>query len=201
MDEARAPMDGAQSGDAIPTEAVGEASEVLETDVVSACPDIDRRVMHDRGYDPLDDAIDMAFEKLWRSPPTPAPETDEAARIAAADPDKYIHSYFKQVGELTREAVFTDHHMKGLQRYRDDILRGDRMGRIRDVESQITTTQEEQDRLDAHISKLMRIVRSPRPEAASTEASCCASSNRSADVCCAPSTRPLPACNGDCVLQ
>lgn len=187
-------MNGAHSGD----EAAGDAAEVLEEEI-DACPEMDHRVFND----PLDDAIDLAFEKLWRSPAS-GKGMEEGTRVARDNPDKYIQNYFKQVGELTREAVFTGHHLRGLQRYRDDILRGDRMGRIREVESQITNTQEEQERLDEHISKLMRIVRSPRPPDVSTEGSCCASTERGSakeNVCCTSSTRPLPACNMDCVLQ
>merc|ERR1719247_3090230 len=156
-----------------------------------------------RGPDPLDEAIDTAFEKLWKGQPASTLLTGDAEKgVKVCDADSYIQQYFRRVGELTREAVFTEHHVRGLQRYRDDIQRGDRMGRLKDVEEQIMHGQEEEERLHSAITKLMRIVPSPRPPPP-TEAGCCAAGARESP-CCGENVvgqEVHEVCHGDCVVQ
>lgn len=109
----------------------------------------------------LDRALGIAFEKLWREqPPTLALEEENGGENAEvlSRIDGYLSNYFRRVAELNRECVYQGHQKRILQRMREDVIRGDRCGNVRDLDEKIQKADGDETLVQGEIAQMMRIL-------------------------------------------
>merc|ERR1719387_1578191 len=116
----------------------------------------------------LERVLAVAFDRIWRDRP-PSSIVEDPAQLECGDPqvqgtiDGYISRYFRKVAELSRESVYQAHQRQLLHRMREDIIRGDRCGNMRELDERIRRVELDDSTLRAEIANLMNIVDSNRP--------------------------------------
>lgn len=124
----------------------------------------------------VDRALGVAFDRLWRDrPAVPViPEdAEEGDPALLCTVDGYISRYFHRVASLSRESVYQAHQRKILNRMREDVVCGDRCGKLRDLDDKIKRAELDDSSLQAEMATLMRIVEQQIEKTSSPLDSCC----------------------------
>lgn len=133
--------------------------------------------------DRIDRALSLAFDRLWRDRPcsTANPETgDEDHPQLLCTVDGYISRYFHRVATLSRESVYQAHQRKILHRMKDDVICGDRCGKLQELEERISKAELDDHGLQSEMAELLRIVAAGDQAASGSDTSL----SRSSPCCC-----------------
>jgi len=151
--------------------------------------------LNENSTERVDRALGVAFDRLWRDRPAVAaiPEdAEEGDPALLCTVDGYISRYFHRVASLSRESVYQAHQRKILNRMREDVVCGDRCGKLRDLDDKIKRAELDDQSLQAEMTTLMRIVEKQLEQTASPLESCCGgganTAPRRSSPCCAPSS-------------
>lgn len=150
----------------------------------------------------VEEALNVAFERLWREQPPAITEDDEKQKVMATI-DEYIGNYFRRVAELNRECVYQSHQKRILKRMREDVIRGDRCGNLRDLDEKISKADGDESTVQTDIAQMMKIL-DPKVVPACPSTVICCSSVMPQPPAGAPSAegeKPAETVGDNCVVQ
>merc|ERR1712100_40642 len=123
--------------------------------------------------------------------------------------DGYLSRYFRRIAELNRECVYQSHQKRILKHMRDDVIRGDRSGDVRELDDRISKADGETTTVQTEIAQMMKILEPRTAPMCPAQLSCCAgTSDKTVNVLTPPPPppsasegKPLQKCGEDCVVQ
>jgi len=99
-------------------------------------------------------------------------EEDVNSKVMATI-DGYLSKYFRRIAELNRECVYQSHQKRILKHMRDDVIRGDRSGDVRELEDRIQKADGETSTVQTEIAAMMKILEPTTTPVCPAQLACC----------------------------